>query len=309
MIKLKRTKLLRTNPKCPWNSLQRIPWNRHKVLLLTLFTISLQCYAQDSYMNLVERAVTATQHDSILFAEELYQKALRQDPSNPKNALIYTNLGKIQERLGRNQEALANYDKALEIFPSTTIFLRSRADLYLRIGMYQSAISDYEKIIYKQELNRSKSDSAINALLGYAYTRLMKYDKAKKYIKKALAVESDNYMALLGNTIILQQTGKPQEANTQLESLISQYPDKAEPYALRAENEQKQQFYELALMDISKAIHLDPSNSHYLLTRADIQYQSKQYKSALADYLEAVRLGIPRTAVNDKIQKCRKNIQ
>lgn len=265
--------------------------------------------AQD-YLDLVERAMKATGNDSILLAVDLYSQALKASPSEPRNALVYTNMGKLQERLGKTGDAIRSYTSAIEIFPHTIVFIRARADLYLRLGIYDSAIADYEKILDIAQLQSSSPEAEqdkITSLLAYAYTRTRNFDKAQKYIRQALTANPDDYMASLGQTIILMSTGHIPEARTHIDLLIHQHPDKAEPYAIRADMEKEAEQYELAVDDITQAITLEPSNRNYILARAEIHYSNRQYSKALPDYLKCLELGLPRSAINTQLQKCREH--
>lgn len=275
-----------------------------KTLLTTILFLlcSIGASAQD-YLDLVERAMKATENDSIHLAVDLYSQALKASPSEPRNALVYTNMGKLQERLGKTGDALQSYTRAIEIFPHTIVFLRARADLYLRLGIYDAAITDYEKILDLQP--STPHPSSIPSLLGYAYTRIQKFDKARRYINQALAADPDDYMAKLGHAVILLSTGHLPEARTNVDLLIHQHPDKAESYAIRADMERQADQYELAVEDITQAITLDPSNRNYILARANLHYSQRQYAKALPDYLKCIELGVPRSAINTQLQKCR----
>ena len=240
----------------------------------------------------------ATENDSIHLAVDLYSQALKASPSEPRNALVYTNMGKLQERLGKTGDALQSYTRAIEIFPHTIVFLRARAD---KMKDPDVDPTDYEKILDLQP----STPSSIPSLLGYAYTRIQKFDKARRYINQALAADPDDYMAKLGHAVILLSTGHLPEARTNVDLLIHQHPDKAESYAIRADMERQADQYELAVEDITQAITLDPSNRNYILARANLHYSQRQYAKALPDYLKCIELGVPRSAINTQLQKCR----
>ena len=57
-------------------------------------------YAQSSYTEVVEQAMEYTREDSLQQAEELFRKALKMDPKNPRNALLFSNQGTVQKRMG-----------------------------------------------------------------------------------------------------------------------------------------------------------------------------------------------------------------
>ena len=54
-----------------------------------------------TYQELSERAVAATEQDSLSLAEKYIEQALKMEPANPHNALLFSNLGTIQRRQHR----------------------------------------------------------------------------------------------------------------------------------------------------------------------------------------------------------------
>ena len=54
-----------------------------------------------SYNEVVEKAMDYTFKDSLSQAEQLFRKALKMDPSNARNALLFSNLGTVLKRQGK----------------------------------------------------------------------------------------------------------------------------------------------------------------------------------------------------------------
>ena len=84
-----------------------------------------------TYQELSERAVAATEQDSLSLAEKYIEQALKMEPANPHNALLFSNLGTIQRRQHRYEQALDSYTLALNIAPRAIPALMNRAALYL----------------------------------------------------------------------------------------------------------------------------------------------------------------------------------
>lgn len=57
--------------------------------ILSFLVISTGSLCAQSYKEVVEKAMEYTQKDSLLQAEELFRKALKMDPKNPRNALLF----------------------------------------------------------------------------------------------------------------------------------------------------------------------------------------------------------------------------
>ena len=73
--------------------------------------------AQTTYVGWCERAAAAIEGDSLTQAQEYIRQALRLEPSNPNNALLFSNLGTIQRRQGQYELALESYQLALNLSP------------------------------------------------------------------------------------------------------------------------------------------------------------------------------------------------
>ena len=82
------------------------------LFLITLYACAYaRGFAQTSdYEAFVQRGLTAAEHDSLEQAEEYFRQALRLSPADYRNALIFTNLGKILE---------LRYWRSLESSPAT----------------------------------------------------------------------------------------------------------------------------------------------------------------------------------------------
>ena len=287
-------------------------FGKRGVIILMLIGVNVSLQAQDGYLDFIQYALTAVQRDSIDKAVYYFREAIASDPHNEKNALVYSNIGKLLEQQGNTAEALKNFTKAVDEYPENIVFRRSRADLYLKSGIYDKAITDYKKIVDNLIVSSANPNVAYSSqlatlysLIGYAYCKSVKYDEAQQYIDKSLALNPTEYMALVGKCTLLLQGSHRAEAKNQIDNLVSSFPDKAEVYALRANMEKDSEQFELAFADISKAIEIEPKNSAYVLFRADLLFDRHQYQKALPDYLRSMELGIPRSAINEKLQKCR----
>ena len=69
------------------------------------------------------------------------------EPGNARNALLFSNLGTVQKRMGKTDEAIESYTMALNITPYSTAMLLNRASLYLDKGLTDKAYLDYCNVI------------------------------------------------------------------------------------------------------------------------------------------------------------------
>ena len=95
------------------------------VLLLGVCNLKAQTYDE-----LVEKSFDFLEKDDLVSAEQYLKSALKLEPANSRNFLLLTNLGTIQRRLGKKEEALVSYSAGLGIHPRSITLLENRASLY-----------------------------------------------------------------------------------------------------------------------------------------------------------------------------------
>ena len=66
---------------------------------------------------------------------------------NPNDAYYYSNRGDSKKQLGRYEEAIKDYDKAIELNPNDAYYYSNRGDSKKQLGRYEEAIKDYDKAI------------------------------------------------------------------------------------------------------------------------------------------------------------------
>ena len=92
------------------------------------------------------------------------------------------------------------------------------------------------------------------------------------------------------------------EALEKMELLVNQYPDKAELYSVKADMEVEKKLPELAIMDLSKAVELDPKNRNYVLARAYLYLEQGKKRLARQDFERAIELGVDRGSLSEEFK-------
>ena len=113
-----------------------------RIIIVLLFCFPAVTFAQ-TYQQLSERAIECIEKDSLPQAEELLLQALKLEPKNAKNALLFSNLGLVQRRLGEFDKALESYSFALNFAPLAVPILLDRAAIYMEMGKTDRAYTDY----------------------------------------------------------------------------------------------------------------------------------------------------------------------
>lgn len=267
------------------------------LLLFTLFSFSLSA---QNYRELSGRAVDYIEKDSLPQAEKLLIEALKLEPKNPHNALLFSNLGLVQRRLGRYEEAIDSYSYALNIAPLAVPILLNRAALYLELGMQDKAYVDYCQVMDVDKQN-------VEALLMRAYIYVMRRDfkAARMDYDRLLQLDSQSYSGRLGLATLEQKEGKYRESLDLLNKLIAETPGDATLLVARADVERDMNHEDLALIDLEEAIRLEPSSADAYLLRGDIYLAQKKKGLAKLDFEKALSLGVPASELHEQLKQCR----
>ena len=156
-----------------------------------------------TYQELSERAVAATEQDSLSLAEKYIEQALKMEPANPHNALLFSNLGTIQRRQHRYEQALDSYTLALNIAPRAIPALMNRAALYLELGK-----DDLARIDYSLVLDIESDNQEALLMRAYIYMRQRNYNFAKSDYERLLKLAPQSYNGRLGLATLEQKEGK-----------------------------------------------------------------------------------------------------
>ncbi|WP_300701995.1 tetratricopeptide repeat protein [Bacteroides sp.] len=262
-----------------------------------------------TYEELSERAVAATEQDSLVQAEKYIMEALKLDPANPHNALLFSNLGTIQRRQRQYDQALESYTMALNIAPRTVPILLNRAALYLELGKDELARMDYALAL---DLETDNQEALL--MRAYIYRQKRDYKAARSDYERLLKLNPLSYNGRLGLAMLEQKEGKYEEALSVLNKMIADKADGSTQitaplyavlYVARAGVEKDMQHIDLALIDLEEAIEQDPSQSEAYLMRGQIYLSQKKKELARRDFEKAVTLGVPQGDVRDLLQQCK----
>lgn len=277
-------------------------------LVVCLLAGGMPVFSQ-TYQELCDRAITYTEQDSLPQAEEYIRQALKLEPANPHNALLFSNLGTIQRRQRQYEQALESYNFALNIAPRAVPILQNRAAVYMELGRNNLAQADYSLVL---DLEKNNEEALL--MRAYIYMQQREYKMAKADYERLLKVNPASYNGRLGLATLEQKEGKYEEALSVLNNMIattgetsqlssSQY---AMLYVARAGVEKDLNHMDMALVDLEEAIRLDNSQPEIYLMRGEIYLAQKKKDLAKRDFEKAVSLGVPQADLRDLLQQTRK---
>ena len=166
-------------------------------------------------------------------------------------AWIYDKRGDAYRNLEEYQRAIADYDCAIELDPTSARAYNSRGIAYNNLKEYQRAIADYDRAIELDPTSALYYDNR-----GIAYNNLKEYQRAIADYDQAIELD----------------------------------PTYARAYNSRgiAYNDLKE--YQQAIADYDRAIVLEPTDATAYNNRGLAYASLKEYRQAIADYDRAIEL-------------------
>ena len=258
--------------------------------------MGLQLFAQ-TYDELINHAMDAIEKDSLYQAEGYLKKALQLEPANMRNALLFSNLGTVQRRMGRNKEALESYSLALNLTPYSITMLLNRASLYLEMDYLDKAYVDYCNVI---DLD-AKNTEALQ-FRAYIYMRRRQYQEAKNDYQSLLETLPDDKTARIGMAMVNQKMQRYREALEEFNRLIVDYPKDVSLLKARVELEVDMNTLDLALLDLENAVRMAPNDAELYVMCGEIYLAQGRKREAYVAFEKAVELGIPRPQLQDQLK-------
>ncbi|MBL7002665.1 MAG: type IV pilus biogenesis/stability protein PilW [Gammaproteobacteria bacterium] len=154
----------------------------------------------------VQLGIGYMQQNNLEVANQKLNRALVQ---NPESAVAHNAFGLLQERLLEFKKAEKYYKKATELDPKNSQANNNYGTFLCRRGR-QKESEFYFLQALKQPLYKTPEFALTNAAV--CQIQIKEYDKATKYLHKALAVRSNFGSALVNMAEILSIQNKPTES-------------------------------------------------------------------------------------------------
>ena len=261
-----------------------------------------------SYTDLYERSVTALEQDSLQLAETLLTQALKAEPANEHNALLFANLGWLQRRQHRYEEALDSYTYALNFAPLSVSILMDRATLLLEMGRDERARVDYSLVL---DLDRHNQEALL--MRAYIYQRERNYKEAHADYDSLLRVAPRHYQGRLGLATLYQKEQKYEPAMMLLNTLVEEERQADTPdsqrlavlHLAKAYVEWEQGWAEPALMDLEASMQAHDQLSEAYLLQGQILLSQGKKRPAKNCFLRARELGVSDAELREWMQQCK----
>ena len=214
---------------------------------------------------------------------------------DPIRAYAYHVQGKFKYEAGHYQEAIADFDKAVQLNPETHYTYHKRAEAKAALGEHEAAIADFDKVI---QLN-----PAFAAEVSYARKRAVKALKEKEAGKKARNPRNlpdyitrakqrfslGEFQAARGNTEKAQKLLA--EAVEDWTHVIKSAPGDAEAYSGRGLAKLALGDAEGAITDFNKTVKINPESAEAYYNRGRAKEALGRKESAKVDFEKAKKTG------------------
>ncbi len=212
-------------------------------------------------------------HEKLLDIQSLLEEDCQ---TSERKAQLYSEQGNILAAADDYEEALASYDKALEIKPDYHYIWYRRGEALRNLGRYEKAIASYDQALKVEPDYYYPWFTRDNAL-----SNLGRYEEAIASYDQALKVEPDSY-AWAERVRALYRLERYEEANASCNKILEIQPDNHLAWYNKACCHALQGNVELALEDLQQAIVLSPdkyremakSNSDFDSIRDTEQFQT-----------------------------------
>ena len=172
---------------------------------------------------IAHRGETYRQMDRYEQALADFDKGIELDPGWQ---WVIAHRGETYRQMGRYEQALADFDKAIELDPSSGWVIAHRGETYRQMGRYEQALADFDRAI---ELD--PSNDWIHYLQFRAHLSLGQPSQAYTYLRNAIdqvrketahrrAPSNDAYNL----AVYLAAEGRFDEAKQELQDALATYP-------------------------------------------------------------------------------------
>jgi len=143
-------------------------------------------------------------------AVAMHQRAIDIYP----NETSYSNLGTAYFYIGRYEAAIAAYNEAIALDPRDDVLYRNLGDAYLRVNKQQDAQAQYEIAVrlLRERLNVNPDDAQRLGDLAICYAKLRNEREALANIERANTLEAHNTSVMYAKTVVYALTGHPESA-------------------------------------------------------------------------------------------------
>ena len=174
---------------------------------------------------------------------------------NPLQSVFYWSRGRIYRLLGDNDRAIVDFNKTIELKPDEALAYYERGIAYANKAQFCEAIADFDKAT---ELN--PNDAAMYCGRGVTYSSMGNHDAAIDDFDKAIELDPKNLLAYQNCAFAYRRLGQYEQAIRLAGRAIELDPTCASAYRERGSAYLHKGRYGQALGDFDRALKHDPES-------------------------------------------------
>ena len=273
---------------------------RRLVVLYIGLIVCLHEMPAQTYEELVTKSYEYADKSDWPSAEDCLKKAMSLEPAHPLNYTLLNNLGTVQRRQGKMDDAVFSYSIALSQRPHDELMLINRAVLYTEMDEIEKAIFDYNTLILQHPAHEQALYNR-----GILYIKRGDYLLAQADFEHLIDVNKDTFLGRFGIAILEKARSNYDDSEIIFNYLVEKQPnnirlleERAELYFLTKRNYR-------AMADVNKvfASLTEPSAEVYML-RGRIKLAQTEKESAAIDFKRARDLGYDSETVERYLKEC-----
>lgn len=260
---------------------------RHLLALTLILSLGIGCAGASSpqYIALADSADMYIKNEKWLEAEHTIVKALRLEPANFSNSLLFSNLGICRTNRGDYNGALEAYDLGLSIAPGSAVIRNNRAKTHVMMRDYDNAIADLDESLRIDSVQEWPLQTR-----GLLRMRNNDIEGARRDFTLLLKKFPYNFTAMEGLGSIAEAEGKHDEAIKYYDETLKM-EDNPETRSARILIKINCDRYSDASADIAESIRKYPDYSDFYVWRGYLHRLNYRNEEAQADKKNALAKG------------------
>lgn len=230
-------------------------------------------------------------------AEQWLMKAFREDPDNPNNSLVLSNIATLQRYQGRLADAVKNYSLALDMTPHAVTLLLNRAALYVEMDSIGRAEDDYQRVC---ELDMYNTEARYS--LGVLAMERGDNSRAEDLFNEIKRINSNSGLYHEGMALLHKRKGNYARAAELFTQVIKVQPN-AQLLGNRADCYLILKRLNDAEDDIRTALEMATDDGYLYLLRAKLNKLRFQRDDMNRDIETAVSLGLSRDYIKQSLEE------
>ncbi|WP_326743352.1 tetratricopeptide repeat protein [Streptomyces sp. NBC_01768] len=204
---------------------------------------------------------------------------------SPSRALAHALRGRQHRKAERYEQAIADYDRAIELGLEGDLAHHGRGLVHLAVHQYRDALADFTRAV-----EADPADPANLAQRAWTHELLKEDEEAVGDYDGVLALEPDDVFARTMRGAVRRKLGHHDEAIADFDQALAIDPNYVFALTSRGRAYQALDRYGEAIADFDQALVIDP-NYVFALTSRGLAHQAlDRYGEAIADFDQALAI-------------------